>query len=300
MEFRHAALAASVRSLATSPDVDESAIGENFLTEENVGGQRRDRFEALNASQTNIKVAAKRYFDLHVQGSGLGHLPSTFDVAVNGHLMCPATIEPNQKIVRLERIDAILMKAGLEFSRLKDDLSRRDANALHEFVGQFQFYPGERPSFVALKSEVEEDLDEADWLSRLIDRMGLYHHFGGAPGVTLSFALMEYKVEDVLERTRLPAIDRPFAVATVLECQNNPAFFPVPTGGDHGFTVDLVERDPPRPSPREILHCRFDYDVGHVNRLEQWTRTARPDLSAARGRHRDMLRRETGRVDFGD
>lgn len=296
MEFTNAALATSVRSLSASADIHASAIGDNFRIEENVCDARRDDFEALNTHQTDIAKAAESYFKLRVEGLRHGHLPSTFDAAVNNHLMLPASIEPNQKIVRLELIDAVLVEEHWSFDRLE----RRDPNDLGVILARINQYPGERPAFVAFKSEVEDDLREPDWLARMIDRMGLYHRYGGGPGETISFALMEYTVKDVFERNRQVDVDRPFAIATALECRNNPAFFPVPQGTNHGFTVDLAERNPPRPSPREVLHCRFDYEIGDLARLGQWTTTDRPDLATARARHGDMLRRETGRADFGE
>lgn len=303
MQLARTELTASVLSLIASSDVHNRCIGHNYYVEENVGDVRRDAFEAIDSTSADIRQIAKTYFDATIQGVSRGHLSSTFDTALNRAALLPATIDPNQKIVRLERIDRLLSRdPDLTLDRLRDARIHGDVTHLQAFVDLFLQYPGERPSFAAFKSEVEYDLKQADWLQRIIDRVGLYHHYPydpDDPAATYSFALMEYSVKDVLEQGSDKGLIQPFAIAAVLECQDNSAFFPVPRGSSHGFTVDLRERNPAQPTVREILHIRFDYRAQHIARLEQWTGNSLPDIQACRDRHLGTLRTDTGRPDFG-
>jgi hypothetical protein len=276
-------------------------VGFNYLVEENVSDMRRDQVEAFEMGTDEVREVVQAYFDGAIQGIVRGHPSTTFDIDVNADALLPATIDPNQKIIRLERIDRVLSKdPSLTFDRVDAARTAGNSSDLQAFVDLFSTYPGERPSFSAFKSEVDEDLRALDWLQRLIDRMGLYHHYPFDSRQTYSFALMEYTAKDVLAQAKTKGIGRPFAVATVLECQENPAFFPVPKGAAYGFTVDLRERVPKRPNVREILHMRLDYSWKNVSRLAQWGGMAQPDIEPSRDRHLAALRRDTGRADFGN
>lgn len=301
MKFNRAGVAASTTRLARSADLHESCIGLNYLIEENVSDLRRGLVEAYELGTDEVRKIVKSYFDGTIQGISRGHRSTTFDPTVNADALLSATVEPNQKIIRLERIDRVLSKdPSLDFTRVLAAKKSGDSAVLQAFVDLFLTYPGERPSFCAFKREVENDLEAPDWLNRLIDRMGLYHFYPFDSSQTYSFALMEYTAKDVLAQATAKDVERPFAVATVLECQDNPAFFPVPKGASFGFTVDLRERIPPRPSVREILHMRYDYSWKNVWKLAQWSGTAMPDIAASRDRHLATLRRDTGRADFGN
>lgn len=301
MVFLRPALQESALTLATSAEVHERCLGFNYLVEENVSDVRRDEVELFDSGSDDVREVVQSYFDGSVQGVSRGHPSSTFDEKVNATALLPATVEPVQKIIRLERIDGLMSKdPDLTFDRLSEALARRDGAVLQSFVDLFLTYPGERPSFTSFKAEVDQDLRQADWLQRLIDRMGLYHHYLFDSSDTYSFALMEYTAKDVFDQAAAKVVNKPFAIGTVLECQNNPAFFPVPRGSSHGFTVDLCERNPRPPSVREILHMRFDYSWWHLSRLEQWSGKDLPDIESSRARHLAVLRDETGRPDFGD
>lgn len=236
-----------------------------------------------------------------MQGNIRGHASSTFEPALNEIALLPSTIEPNQKIVRIERIDRLISSdPNLDFDRLIEAHRDRDEDTLTAFANLFLDFPGERLAFAAFKAEVDEDLKQPDWLQRLILRMGLYHHFPIADGEVCHFALMEYTGVEVLSQAGPKSIERPFALATVLECQNNPAFFPVPRGTPNGFTVDFLAGPPAAPTVREVLHIRLDYGKQHVLRFGQLSGPAeRPDLVVARERHLAALRSTTGRHDFG-
>jgi hypothetical protein len=300
VDFLRTDLGQSVLDLAASADAYEQSIGRNFLIEENVGPERGRDFESFDPSSNDIRSLADAYFRDSVQGLTRGHIPSTFDETLNADALLAATVEANQKIVRLERIDAIVGAGGRDFGVFERALAAGDLHVLTALTDEFSLFPGERPAFAAFKSEVDRDLGDPNWLSRIIDRLGLLHHYLYDNGQNYSFALMEYTAADVLAQARRRSIAHCFAVGTVIECRNNPAFFPVPKGSSQGFTVDLQERDPPLPLPREILHIRIDYEWHHVKRLEQWSRADTPDIEAARARHLAVLRKDTGRVDFGD
>ncbi|MDF3063864.1 MAG: hypothetical protein K0S06_3973 [Microvirga sp.] len=293
---------ASLNALRASTDSEERAIGENFSFEENVSDVRRDDFEAYPGS-ADLREAADGYFRGSVQGIVRGHIPSTFVPSLNDIALLPPTVEPTQKIVRLERIDALISsEPDLGFARLSAALLARprDDDTLTAFVNLFAIFPGERPAFVAFKAELEPDLKEQDWLTRVIDRIGLYHYFPIEDGQTYSFALMEYTAAEVFSHARPKGLNRPFALATVLECRNNPAFFPVPRGAASGFTVDLSPGPPPSSTVREVLHVRLDYGKQHVLRFGQLPGpAAKPDLAGSRARHLAGLRAATGRDDFG-
>jgi hypothetical protein len=300
VDFHRSELNDSVAALIRSTDVYERAIGSNFRIEENVADARRHHVECFEPALNDIRALANAYFEGSIQGVSRRHLPSTFDVSLNGDALLSLTIDPNQKIVRLERIDDAMHAATLDFLRLKKALAPPDADELSTLTDIFATYRGARPAFAAFKSEVEPDLAAPDWLTRLIDRMGLLHHYPHEDGNSYSFALMEYTAAEVIAQAAPQGITHSFALATVLECRNNPAFFPVPKAAANGFTVDLRARSPALSLVREILHARIDYSWKHVKRLEQWTGAPVPDIEAARERHRTVLRRETGRPDFGE
>lgn len=301
MFFTRHDLLTSLAELEASIDTDHRAIGENFTIEENVGDPRRDDFESFPSGSSNLLNVANAYFRVSIQGNVRGHTPSTFNVALNETALLPATVEPNQKIVRLERIDSIISSdPDLGFGRLVEAHRENDDDTLAAFTSLFTTFPGERPAFAAFKAEIEDDLDRPDWLERLILRMGLYHHFPIADGEIYHFAVMEYDGFAVVSQAEPKNIERPFALGTVLECRNNPAFFPAPRGARNGFTVDLSGDANGASTVREVLHIRLDYGKQHVLRFGELTGlAARPDLVAARDRHLAALRSATGRGDFG-
>ena len=213
-------------------------------------------------------------------------------------------IEPNQKLIRIERVDEILAGAGCDFEMLRQALQPRSADEALKTVlaDQWKCYPGARPSYVAFKSEVADDLKAADWLLRLRNRLGL-GYFAPAAGERQSFVVMEYKVSDVSsewERLRSSGAERPFAFPTVLEAPGSPHFFPSPVDAASSFAVDLSEPDRARPPICELLHVRISYRAEHLVRAGQLVGPLPPvRLSAARDAHLDRLRSVSGRSDFG-
>lgn len=120
MKFNRTGLASSVTTLARSADVHERSIGFNYLIEENVGDLRRDHVEAYEIGTDEVREVVKAYFDGTIQGVSRAHRSTTFDISVNAGALLPATVDPNQKIIRLERIDRVLSKdPSLTFGHLE-------------------------------------------------------------------------------------------------------------------------------------------------------------------------------------
>ncbi|GIK80555.1 MAG: hypothetical protein BroJett024_16600 [Alphaproteobacteria bacterium] len=301
MEFLRADLQADLVRLRSSRSAPERAIGDNFAFEERVCDARRDAFEADGSTTTELLTQLADHFRLRVQGALRSHIPVTF-TSINEDAIYKPDIEVNQKVVRLECIDDALRKIGRSFSDIEAATrpGRRDKDVITQLLGQWQLYPGARPSFIAFKSEVASDLDAPDWPLRLRNRLGL-GHYAPATGQRQSFALMEYLVKDVIAEWRpLEARGalRAFAFPTVLESQGSPHFFPSPRELPSGFTVDLGGAG--RPSIREMLHIRITYMPDHLVRVGELVGPlAQVRLGSARDSHLDQIRRDAGRADFG-
>jgi hypothetical protein len=271
------------------------AIGDNFLFEENVGTERVADFEAFDAAAPGLRAAAGEYFFSSVQGETRDHIPSTF-LPVNAAALL-STIERAQKIVRVERIDDAMQKALVDYDGLRRAVAAtpRDMTVVAPILRALNGYPGARPAWACFRAEVAADLRAADWLDRLLARLGLGHH-ALATGQSAHFALMEYTVEQVFQEA-VPA--QPFAVPTVLEAHNSPHFFPAPAGHGAGYAVDLdhgAGRDP----IHEILHVRLTYRADHLARVAQLTGpTPVVNIATARDAHLSRVRAACARVDYG-
>ena len=293
MNFTRQELNTSVIMLKESLDPLDRCIGQNYVLEENVSDTRRVQMEMCAPDSNKVRMVAKDYFELSVQGSERGHSSSTFDEEINSLALLPNTLEPLQKICRLENIDHLVEPRGdIEYNRLERALEEQDSLQLSLFAQSFQNFPGERPAFAVFKSEITEDLEQPDWTVRFVDRLGLYHYYQNNAGIPRRFALMEYTVAEVIEQAREKGISRCFAVPTILECPDNPAFFPAPYSARCGYIVDLRERIRFLPSIREYLHIRFDYSWNHLIRLGEWNSTELPDIELARLRHSAIRRME--------
>lgn len=300
MKFRRAELNDSVKSLIDAPDDEDRCVGQNYLIEENVSDRRLDDVEGFLPNSKDVRTVVEHYFDASVEGSTRSHRSSTFDDDVNGLALLPNNLEPTQKIIRVERVDRHIAPTGeLKFDELISSLKDRDQKRLSDLTNRMLNYPGSRPWFATLKEDVADDLSKKDWLQIIIDRLGLFHHYPYVSSPTPIFALMEYSAAEVIEQGNAQGIRRCFAIPTVLESQDSPAFMPVPNKTAHGRTVDLRERFPHQPSAREILHIRFEYSWDHVKRIKKWPGAETPEIMSARSRHLPLLRTETGRDDFG-
>lgn len=176
MKFDHKELQNDLNAMRLSRLAPERAVGDNFLFEERVSDIREKYFEDFDPTATKLSTLQSRHFRLAVQGARRSHVPTTFQTG-NALALYRPDIEPNQKLVRLERIDDILMGAGQDYAALQTALSprSRDDALISTIVDQWKIFPGARPSFVAFKSELQDDLTKSDWLIRLRERLGLGH-----------------------------------------------------------------------------------------------------------------------------
>jgi hypothetical protein len=301
MQFARTDLRDDLARLRASRFAPDRAVGDNFLFEERICDTRRARFENFDGSIRSLVGLQASYFAVRVQAARRDHVPDTF-TAVNQDALYLAEIEPNQKIVRLESLDDTLRSTKVTFAELALAVpaGHRDDDLVTHVVEQFALYPGARPAFMAFRPEVDADLRQADWLTRLRNRMGL-GHYAPASGQRQAFGLMEYLVKDVIAEwqpleTRGAA--RPFAFPTVLDSRLSSYFFPSPRDLPSSFAVDLDE--PGRNPIREMLHVRITYRSHHLVRVGELVGPLPPvRLAAARDGHLERLRRDSGRADFG-
>jgi hypothetical protein len=261
-----------------------------------VGSDRAADFEGFGAIDPGLLAAVGAYFFTSVQGNRRDHTPSTF-TAMNAAALMSDGIDPNQKIVRIERIDDVLDSRRLDFEAIRRGLagSPPDASVVAPLIRALNEYTGARPAFACFRAEVAPDLAAADWLPRLRERLGL-GHFSPADGETWHFARMEYTAAEVFSQA---AMAQPFAVPTVLDTRASEFFFPAPAGVGFGYTVDL---DPAavRATVREFLHVRLTYEVRHMVKVAALAGPlpATP-LAAARDAHLGRVRAACGRPDYG-
>lgn len=302
MKLQRSDLLRDFAGLRASRSAPMRALGDNFEFEERVSDARREDFEGADPALA-LRALQDAYFKARVEGGPRADVPTTFR-AINDLALYEPDIEPNQKLVRLECVDKILIDIGASFATLKNALrpSSRDDALIAKVVDQRNCFRGARPAFVARKSEVTGDIGKPDWLMRLRNRLGL-GHCSPLPGQRQAYALMEYFVKDVLDewgRVRARGAVRPFAFPTVLETQGSEHFFPAPREAGSSFTVDLTNGGPILAPIRELLHLRISYQAHHLVRVGELVGPL-PDikLAAARDAHLDKMRRISGRADFG-
>ena len=273
----------------------DRAIGDNFAFEENVSPARQSAFEAFTSDEAGLRNHTADHFMEIIRGAALDHVPDTFKPLNASALL--RTIEPNQRVVRLICIDDALEKdPTIDFSRLSAS-SPPDPDIAARMIRLLNEYPGARPAFACLRSEVTADLAAPDWLTRLIARLGL-GHFAPRPGQEMRFILMQYLVSNVIAATQ-GRVDTPFAIPTVVDQRPGEFFFPPPAGLGWGFTADL---DPAsgRAPVREFLHHRFPWEVQHIAKLGILTGPIpRAPLAALRDAHLARLRTASGRTTHG-
>ena len=283
-----------------SPDADRRCIGHNFLIEENVSDERRLELENHDPGSTDVVELFLSCNRKYVQGRMRGHMPSTFKMPTNSPALQPVAVHPSRKLIRLELLDEHLLPkpGGVDFNKLNLAWKGGDPGSIFEILEKFHELPGERPVFSGYMSDVRRLLRKKDWLPCIIDCFGLYHLYSYDPMKLCHFALFEYTAAEVIEQATRKGIRHCFALPTVLEAWNSPAFCPVPNSTGQGRVVSLGETSFSRP-PREILHARFDCLPRHLILLGAWRVASKPDIMEARRRHLVLLREDTGRPDFG-
>jgi len=322
--------------LMASPgsEAQVSAERANLCLEERVSSDRQRGYEAqliAVARWDDWRTAHKRYVPQEVRRRH--PLSAAFDP---GGPSLRAGVEPNQWLIRVERIDGLLAKYSAETGTRVDatelsrwietlrvkgtaeparasslaDLGRLvsggnestspDAAALGELTDLFnQERADGRPSFVAFDAEFPGLARYPDWPAEICERSGLAHLFTGGP-VTL--ALFRYRVQEVLD-------DQPdayrgatvFAVPTVLDQPFYNVFFPAPDRLDWGQAVGLAPDDDCGHLAAELIHARIDYVPEHWVGVGTLHRPALGDaeIDALRKDHLDCLRALPGRADYG-
>ena len=213
----------------------------------------------------------------------------------------------NQSLLRIEAIDRPLRGSALglgDLVALRQRTDDGDSDARLAFRSFFEVWNQRRdarPMFAAFADEVQNEVDDDDWPHALRDRLGL-GHLGIPNGPPQPIALMRYPLAVVLAAQRQQQLAAACALPTVLDGGMHEFFFPVPREHPYGATVHLVP-DFADILTAEVVHCRIDYEPGHLYRLGEITRPSRLDdaqLREARDLHLYALREECGREDFGE
>ena len=241
MRFDRAILKNWIQLLLEASNSESRCIGHNFLIEENVSDERRLELEAYMPEWTDANEILVNYYLEYVQRHDRGLLPSTFNWSIIMPALQSVVVHPFRKLIRLERIDDFLNSVQdlFDFETLNEALNGGDRRPLSLLLDWFHAFLGERPAFAAFMSDVRGQLGKSDWLPFFIDGVGLYHNYPYDLRKPNCFALMEYAASEVIQQARAKGIERCFALPTVLEAWNNPAFCPVPSTSCQGRAVDL-------------------------------------------------------------
>ena len=299
-----------LRDCSRSPDTIEAAVADNCRFDERAGVGRWQGFEDL-LSKLVTGRGAVRWQDwteasrLHLEQYCNVPRPSVPDafLEINRSAWLDKPSD-NQTLVRIEAINRPLQDSGLDIDRLNDLLQRSDSDAtraIHSFFDAWNQRRDARPAFAAFSDEVQQELDDDDWLHSLRDRLGL-GHYGHAGGASLPVALMRYSFADVYSAQSQQQLPSACALPTVLDGGMHQFFFPVPREHPYGATVHL---QPNRADTltAEIVHCRIDYRREHLYRLGTIMRPHRLDdsqLREARDLHLLALQEACDRKDFGE
>ena len=210
-----------------SSDADSRCIGHNFLIEENVSDERRLELEAHEPESADAKKLFESYYEIYIQGTMRGHVPSTFKMPLNFPALQSVAVHPSRILMRLECLDDLLPVDGsVDYDELVLASNGGDPDSIIELLQLYNDFPGERPVFAGYKSDIRSLLRKKEWVSCIIDYFGLYHHYPYDPGKSNRFALFEYTAAEVIEQAIRKGIGHCFALPTVLESWINPAFFP--------------------------------------------------------------------------
>jgi hypothetical protein len=281
-------------------DVLKRSEADNIWFEQRVSTARQQAFEqdANGATAaTELRNAHTDYWKTFVQVDE--DVPHTFIAALG-----PAdlgSIDETQKIVRIESLARPLLAHGITFEELKDAFDRNQTTVVEGFL---RVWNGStvrdwRPAFSAFKDEVSDDLAQADWPSRLRDRLGLAHY--DCSDGPIPIALLEYSVAEVRMAATDFGVSSAFTAPTVFDSGPWPFFFPAPTELCCGRTMALYEVQDDKKLLAEILHFRIAYKREHLVRLDEIRKPPDPfDLRGLRNSHLYALHVAAGREDYGE
>jgi hypothetical protein len=291
----------AVAAHRVSADVETRSEIDNLCFEERVNGSRQGVFEEEVGEVETWEDLRRRHIDYHrsfVQvGDGL--LPHTFmrDFVVRDLSL----IDEKQKVVRIESIARPLSASALSLARMEEALANGERDIIDLFLRTWNdsAMRDARPAFATLKSAVAAEIGEADWPERLRDRLGLAHYDAAAGPEPI--ALMEYRVEELIEAARNAGAECAVTAPTVLDSGPWPHFFPAPTELDCGRAMALFEIDSDENLVIELLHVRLIYQREHIMKLGEIRSPPRPiGLARLRNHHLTALRLASGRYDFGE
>ena len=257
---------------------EESAIAENFILEERLSEQREDSYEEHANSPVNMEewnFGHENYISDKINvttGS-----PETFSDYNDSNLL--NNIEPDQYLVRIEKIDQPSSSMGIDNNQMVDYLKAFIENAesldiIEKFLADWNRNRDLRPMFAGFWGEVKDiftdqngnEINNNEWASKLRDRFGL-GHINPMNGEHIPVLLMRYRVRDVLNAAA--GETNITAVPTVLDSGLGPFFCPTPTNGwNQGQTLDLSPGDENEYTLNcEILHRFVEYQTSYLYRI---------------------------------
>jgi hypothetical protein len=301
MRFKEAQLQEALVKWRALLDINDRSAADNIWFEQRVSAARQALFEAETTGATDAISLRKAQIDYWSEFVRVdtGDIPHTFEVALT-----PADLGPIDKMQRVVRIEALarpLHKHGMTFDRLREAVTNKETAVIDGFLATWNTSSirDGRPAFAAFKDEVMGNLDNADWASRLRDRLGLAH-YDCATG-PIPIALMEYSVAEVKAAAE-PSISTPaFTAPTVFDSGPWPFFFPAPSELNCGRTMALYEVTDDKELLAEILHFRIAYKSEHLVRLDEIRAPPSAfDLRQLRNHHLLALHVAAGREDYGE
>jgi hypothetical protein len=301
MQLSDGRLQAVIANLRVTADTETRSELDNIWFEERVNASRQGAFEDAIGEVETWEELRRRHVDYHrsfVQVRD-GLLPHTFvaDFVVRDL----SRIDEKQKVIRIESIARPLSASAISFDRLTSALAGHEHDVVNLFLRTWNdsTMRDARPAFATLKSAVADDLEKPDWPERLRDRLGLAHYRAAASSEPI--ALMEYRVEEVVDAARRAGGACALTAPTVLDSGPWPHFFPAPTELDCGRCMALFEIDSDENLVIELLHMRLTYRREHIMKLGEIRSPAHPiALARLRNHHLIALRLASGRYEFGE
>lgn len=318
--------------MATRPATPQAAAEQaNLSMEGRVSTQRHGIYEGRVGTVTDWDDWRERHFR-YIREEVRRRYPLSATFSPGEPSLCPG-IEPNQYLLRVERIDSLLGKYSAATGKAVDvdevnrwlaatqGENRTDPRTTHSLAGLGALMSGStspassviedltdlfnqerqdgRPSFVAFEAEFPDLTRRPDWARHLCEHCGLAHHFVDGP-VTL--ALFRYRVQEVLDaQPGTQDAATVFAVPTAIDQPFYNVFFPAPGSTPWGQAVGLVPEDDCAHLVAELIHARIDYQAKHWVLVGSLTNASLTDaeIGQLRGKHLRCLQSRPGNADYG-
>jgi hypothetical protein len=225
MRFSDSRLHEAIAGWREATDPETRSELDNVWFEERVNARRQETFEEeIGEVHTWAELRQRQvdYWQTFVK-VGDGFVPHTFaDGFVARDL---SEIDEKQKVVRIESVARPLSASALTFTRLREAMAKGEHDIVERFVRTWNesSIRDARPVFATVTSAVADDLDEPDWPERLRDRLGLAHYDAAAGPEPI--ALMEYRVEEIVEAAQSAGITCALTAPTFLDSGPWPFFF---------------------------------------------------------------------------